>query len=154
MPGQQGPPGKSGLHGSRGTPGLKGSPGRPGLKGSPGTPGLQGPPGAPGLSLSPPKVLVSPGNLTVNEQQTVRLYCSVSANPEARILWRWEKNQEMKRNVSLNETSRNLIIQNILLEDSGRYICVATNMLGTSDGAVTVNVRGRSFQMVKIMQAR
>ena len=139
MPGQQGPPGKPGLQGSRGTPGLKGSPG---------TPGLQGPPGAPGLSLSPPKVLVSPGNLTVNEQQTARLYCSVSANPEARILWRWEKNQEMKRNVSLNETSKNLIIQKIILEDSGRYICVATNMLGTSEAAVTVNVRGKQIDLI------
>ena len=148
-PGQQGPPGSPGPRGKRGRKGRRGIQGPPGQTGPrgpvgpygpQGPPGLQGRQGNPGVSVSPPMVLVSPQSFTVNERQTVRLHCSVSGIPTAQISWRRGKTT-IKR---LNSTNVELVIRNVPFEDSGRYICTATNAIGTSKGAIIVKIRGNS----------
>ena len=142
-PGKPGPPGRTGPTGPPGPRGKRGRKGREGKRGKPGQHGPPGPKGPPGLTMSRPKVKLIPETLTVNEQQTVRLYCKIKANPEAQISWRWEAIPKKIAIVLPNKTSKILIIKKISFEDAGRYICEATNMLGSSEGAVTVKVRGK-----------
>ena len=137
--GKSGPPGVRGPQGMMGPPGVAGPPGPKGPIGPPGTPGAPGPKGTPGKSISPPLVILSPQALTVDEHQTVRLYCSASGNPKPRISWIKEENS---KNIQLNITTAVMIIKNITFEDRGRYICTATSMMGTSQASADILVRG------------
>ena len=100
--GKKGPPGVRGPQGMMGPPGVAGPPGPKGPLGPPGTPGVPGARGTPGESISPPLVILSPQSFTVDEHQTVRLYCSASGNPKPRISWIKEENS---KNIQLNITT-------------------------------------------------
>ena len=137
--GKKGPPGVRGPQGLMGPPGVAGPPGPKGPLGPAGTPGAPGAKGTPGKSIFPPRVILSPQALTVDEHQTVRLYCSASGNPKPRISWIKEENS---KNIQLNITTAVMIIKNITFEDRGRYICTATSMMGTSQESADILVKG------------
>ena len=136
--GIMGPPGRSGKQGVMGHPGTKGEKGE---KGDAGPQGILGPKGEPGESISPPHVIVSPSNVTLNESVTARLLCSVTGNPRPRIEWTKEDGPLPNNRTAVTDLGE-MLIKNVGLEDSGRYKCSARNILGTTEGFGDLFVQG------------
>ena len=141
--GIMGQPGRSGKQGITGPPGIRGE---KGIKGDIGPPGIKGIKGEPGESISAPKVTISPAlQLTVNESSTAVFFCSVSGNPAAKVTW-------TKVNASLPSertkvTSDGLLqLNDVRLEDAGKYRCVAQNLLGNDEEVATLIVQSRRLQ--------
>jgi len=114
-----------------------------GIKGDIGPPGIPGIKGEPGESISVPKVTITPAlQLTVNESNAAVFFCSASGNPTANVTW-------TKVNGSLTSdrtkvTSDGLLqIKDVRLEDSGKYICVARNLLGIDEKVATLIIQSR-----------
>ena len=135
-----GPPGRSGKQGIMGPPGIRGE---KGLKGDIGPPGIPGIKGDPGKSISAPKVTISPASqLTVNESNTVALFCSAIGNPTAQLSWARVYGSLPSDRVKV--TSDGLMqIKDVRLEDAGKYRCMAKNLLGNDEGVTTLIVQSR-----------
>ena len=135
--GDRGEPGKHGKQGSTGPPGLKGE---QGIQGVPGPRGIPGVKGETGESISPPKVVISPMNQTVIENQSAVFQCSVSGNPKPTVTWLRAAGPLLR---SLNGR---LEVRQVTLDDTGEYTCVGRNVLGTANKTtgmiVTGNVKG------------
>ena len=136
-----GPPGRSGKQGIMGHPGMRGEKGD---KGDAGPQGPPGPKGEPGESISPPHVIVSPSTVTINESVTARLLCSVTGNPRPRIEWTKEGGLLPSNRTSVTKLGE-LQIENVQLEDSGKYKCSARNILGTTEGFGHLSVQGKDI---------
>ena len=148
--GKRGPPGSPGIVGPRGKTGktgMRGPPGLPGRNGSRGKPGLQGPAGPPGPrgergeSISSPTVVASPVSLTVNQSNNATFFCGAHGNPKPKVVW-------IKVNGSLapgkTKTSLNgkLVVTAADHRDSGKYQCLASNVLGQDNTTVHLYVQG------------
>ena len=136
-----GPPGRSGKQGIMGPPGLRGE---KGIKGDIGPPGIPGIKGQPGKSISAPNLTISPASqVTVNEGNTAALFCSATGNPPAKLSW-------VRINGSLPSdrikvTSDGLMqIDDVRLEDAGKYKCMAHNILGKDENAANLVVQSKS----------
>jgi len=119
-----GPPGPKGIEGSRGERGPKGS---TGIKGQKGAAGHPGPRGDPGESISVPEVNVSPTSLTVTQNQTATFYCSADGNPKPSLSWSKTSGTVL---VTTDGQNDRLQIKSAGYNDSGSYVCTATNVLG------------------------
>ncbi|KAL9961767.1 hypothetical protein ACROYT_G030783 [Oculina patagonica] len=119
--GTPGEPGKQGKKGDLGTPGIKGQ------KGNPGAPGHPGPKGEPGESISAPEVIVSPASLTVTQNQTATFYCSADGNPKPSVSWSKISGAGL---VNTSGQDNKLQIRSAGYNDSGSYVCTATNIFG------------------------
>ena len=138
--GAMGPPGRSGKQGIMGPPGIRGE---KGIKGDIGRPGIPGIKGEPGESISAPKVRIFPDSqLTVNESNTVVLFCSTTGNPTAQISWT-RVNGSLPSNRTKVASDGQLHIKDVRLKDSGKYRCVGTNILGSDEKVSTVIVNSR-----------
>ena len=138
--GIMGPPGPGGKQGVRGPPGLRGE---KGSKGDIGQPGIPGNKGEPGESISVPKVTISPASqLTVNETNTAALFCSATGNPAPQLSWvRVDGSLPSNR---LKATSGGLIqIDDVRLEDAGKYKCMARNILGEDENDANLVVQSK-----------
>ena len=143
--GIMGSPGKSGKQGIMGPVGLQGETGSKGEKGDIGPAGMPGTKGEPGESISSPAVVVSPVTLTVNEGGTASFQCSASGNPEPAVAWSRLDNQS---EISQSAVSGgNLQLKHVTGNDSGRYQCSATNILGDSRKVVRLTVNGKLLVM-------
>ncbi|XP_078383112.1 uncharacterized protein LOC144665696 [Oculina patagonica] len=129
--GTQGEPGKQGMKGDLGTPGIKGE------KGNPGAPGHPGPKGEPGESISAPEVIVSPTLVTVTQNQTATVYCSANGNPKPKVSWSKISGAGL---VNTARQDNKLQIRSAGYNDSGSYVCTATNVLGKSEKEVKLFV--------------
>ena len=132
-----GPPGKSGKQGIMGPPGIRGEKGIKGDIGPPGVPGIKG---EPGESISTPIVGISPSQLTVNESSTAALFCSVSGNPAAQIFWT-RVDGSLPSNRTKVTSDGLMQIKDVQLEDSGKYKCVAQNILGKDEKTASLIVQ-------------
>jgi len=119
-----GPPGPKGIEG---TPGERGPKGTTGIKGEKGAPGHPGPKGDAGESISAPEVIVSPTSLTVTQNQTATFYCSADGNPKPSVSWSKISGSGL---VNTDGQSNKLQIKSAGYNDSGSYVCTATNLLG------------------------
>ena len=119
--GMMGQPGISGKQGIMGPPGIRGDQGVKGDIGAPGVPGMKG---EPGESITAPKVMVSPPQLTVNQNNTAALLCSVSGNPAPRVTWS-RVGGVLPINRSKISSEGLLQIRKVRLEDAGKYVCGA-----------------------------
>jgi len=138
--GVTGPPGRSGKQGIMGPPGLRGE---NGIKGDIGLPGMPGTKGEPGKSISAPNLTISPASqVTVNESNTAALFCSATGNPPAKLSW-------IRINGSLPSdrikvTSDGLLqIDDVRLDDAGKYKCIARNILGKDENAANLVVQSK-----------
>ena len=138
--GIMGPPGRSGKQGIIGPPGIRGE---KGIKGDIGRPGIPGIKGEPGESISVPKVTISPASqLTVNESNTAALFCSVTGNPAPKVSWIKVDGSLPSNRIKV--TSDGLIqIDDVRLEDAGKYKCMARNILGEDENAANLVVQSK-----------
>ncbi|XP_042159697.1 basement membrane-specific heparan sulfate proteoglycan core protein isoform X4 [Oncorhynchus tshawytscha] len=118
----------------------------------------------PGASL--PHVQVSPQRADIYEGETLRLYCRAGGRPSPGLTWKKQEGQlppqaipshgfqQFKSN-SLDVLQRRieelqasmertdigtLLIPNIKSSDSGTYLCVGTNSIGSSEARIEVTV--------------
>uniref|UniRef100_A0AAX7TUG3 Heparan sulfate proteoglycan 2 n=1 Tax=Astatotilapia calliptera TaxID=8154 RepID=A0AAX7TUG3_ASTCA len=90
-----------------------------------------------------PQVQVSPQNTEVQEGDTLRLYCRASGSPTPKLTW-------LKNGGQIPPQARNdrtdigtLFIPNIKVADSGTYMCVGSNSIGSnSHGSQTKVISG------------
>jgi len=138
-PGKQGPPGPRGLPGRKGKRGPRGFKGNPGRDGKLGPRGMPGPKGDPGPSLAAPSVLISPRHLVVNESQSAILHCSSSGYPRPVIVWS-KANGSLATDRTTVYSSGRLVMKKVTPDDSGVYVCKASNILGTLQTTAIVEV--------------
>ena len=139
--GIMGPPGPGGKQGIRGPPGIRGE---KGVKGDIGPPGIPGIKGEPGESISAPKVAISPAlQMTVNESIAAVLFCSVTGNPAPQLSWvRVDGSLPSNR---IKVASDGLMqIDDVRLEDAGKYKCMARNILGEDENSANLVVQSKS----------
>ena len=67
------------------------------------------------------------------------LGCNATGYPPPRVIWFRDK--EVLQNRSIKE-STSLVLRNVTKDDGGKYICRATNLLGSDSYEVQVNVTG------------
>ena len=120
-----------------GPPGIRGE---KGIKGDVGAPGIPGIKGEPGESISAPKVVISPSQLTVNETNSVSLICSASGNPAAHISWS-KVNGSLPSNRIKATVDGVMQINHVRAKDAGTYKCVASNLLGSDEEVAMVVVQ-------------
>ena len=139
--GIMGPPGKSGKQGAVGPTGPRGLPGPKGQTGDTGPAGIPGAKGEPGESISVPTVAVSPTKLTVNEGGTASFQCSASGNPEPTVVWsKLDKQSDIKQSA---DSGGKLTLQSVTESTSGKYKCLASNILGRVEALVQLEVNGK-----------
>uniref|UniRef100_A0A3P8QRF2 Heparan sulfate proteoglycan 2 n=1 Tax=Astatotilapia calliptera TaxID=8154 RepID=A0A3P8QRF2_ASTCA len=93
-----------------------------------------------------PQVQVSPQNTEVQEGDTLRLYCRASGSPTPKLTW-------LKNGGQIPPQARNdrtdigtLFIPNIKVADSGTYMCVGSNSIGSNSAPIKVSVhKGGNF---------
>ena len=136
-----GQPGISGKQGIMGPPGITGE---KGIKGDTGAPGIPGMKGEQGESISVPKITLSSSQLTVNESTTASLLCSASGNPAPQITWS-RKNGVLPTNRTKVTAEGLMQIDDVRLEDAGKYKCVARNILGKKKEVASLVVQGKHF---------
>ena len=134
-----GPPGKSGKKGMMGPAGPKGEKGD---KGEPGPKGMPGPPGRPGKSISTPQVTLWPAEQTRDEKENTAFYCTVVGNLSPVVEWQF-KGTKLLSGAKYLIKEGELIVRNLNYSDAGPYTCVARNILGSSEAASNLTVRGK-----------
>ena len=135
--GTRGDRGEPGPHGKQGVTGPPGAKGKQGIQGVPGPRGIPGTKGEPGESISPPKVVISPMNQRVKENQSAVFQCSVSGNPKPTVTWLG------KRSGPLRSRDGRLEVRDLTLDDAGDYTCVGRNLLGSANQTTSLIVEGK-----------
>uniref|UniRef100_A0A3B5AWQ0 Heparan sulfate proteoglycan 2 n=1 Tax=Stegastes partitus TaxID=144197 RepID=A0A3B5AWQ0_9TELE len=82
-----------------------------------------------------PQVQVSPQNIEVHEGDTLRLYCRASGSPTPNHLLVCPFQARMDRT-----DIGTLLIPNIKMSDSGTYMCVGSNSVGSNSSPIKVSV--------------
>ena len=112
------------------------------IKNISGAPGHPEPKGEPGESISLPAVSVTPPSLTVTQNQTALFYCSAVGNPRPRVSWSKTSGGGL---LNMNGRQDMLEIRKTSYNDSGEYVCTATNLLGKVQKFVKLFVEGEIF---------
>lgn len=91
--------------------------------------------------LAPPVIYSSPAsNITLLEDDHVNVSCLASGSPNPDIWWYKQTPHVWKK---LSE--RTLRIENAKVDDSGEYLCRATNFMDTVEKTVKLTVYGERF---------
>ena len=112
------------------------------IKNISGAAGHPGPKGEPGESISLPAVTVTPPSLTVTQNQTASFFCSAVGNPRPRVSWSKTSGAGL---LNMNGRQDMLEIRKTSYNDSGEYVCTATNLLGKVQKVVKLFVEGEIF---------
>ena len=87
-------------------------------------------------------MIVSPGSLTVTENQTATFYCSAAGNPKPSVSWSKQSGAKLMNTENQHKT---LEIKNTTYSDAGKYLCIAENVLGKIQKEVELFVQGIIF---------
>ncbi|XP_060236455.1 sialic acid-binding Ig-like lectin 5 isoform X2 [Meriones unguiculatus] len=85
---------------------------------------------------SEPKVLHSDSTLQIQESESLRLVCVSDSNPPATLSWK-----HLPQKYLPLSTPEELHLPRVELEDGGKYVCQAQNLLGTQVASVSLSVR-------------
>lgn len=92
------------------------------------------------FNLVPPRVEVTPSQISVNQGYPIRLFCIVT--PSLSVTW-------SKINGSIPSRSEiykgTLALNNVTVEHAGWYRCQASNLAGSSEDFASVTVFGENF---------
>uniref|UniRef100_A0A4W6FLZ6 Heparan sulfate proteoglycan 2 n=1 Tax=Lates calcarifer TaxID=8187 RepID=A0A4W6FLZ6_LATCA len=87
-----------------------------------------------------PQVQVSPQNIEVHEGDTLRLYCRASGSPTPKLTW-LKNGGQIPPQARMDRTDiGTLLIPNIKMSDSGTYMCVGSNRIGSNSAPIKVTV--------------
>ncbi|KAM7405193.1 hypothetical protein PAMP_012474 [Pampus punctatissimus] len=102
-----------------------------------------------------PQVQVSPQNIEVHEGDTLRLYCRASGSPTPKLTWLKNGGQIPPQARTDRTDIGTLLIPNIKMSDSGTYMCVGSNSIGSNSAPVKVTVlkADHSSSAVSIQQS-
>ena len=89
-----------------------------------------------------PTVVISPKELTVRENQNAVFQCSATGNPSSTVKWIEPTGPLWSDRVQL-EPRGVLTVRHVTLADTGRYICAATNILGSANQSASLTVEGK-----------
>ena len=82
----------------------------------------------------------SKGAFLVPSGSSLRLYCETEGHPKPKVTWLKGHDLVRKSNERVKLTTNELLIEDIQLEDAGSYICIAENVIGSSNAEIEVNV--------------
>ena len=85
-------------------------------------------------------VIESPTSLTVTQNQATTFYCSADGNPKPRVSWSKVSGTKL---ISTDDKDNKLEIINATYNDSGKYVCTATNILGQVEKEVQLLVEDK-----------
>jgi len=98
--------------------------------------------GDPGESISSPEVTVSPVTQTVTQNQTATFNCSVRGSPKPKVTWS-KVNGSLVAGSFVSDKNGALKITKSTFSDSGDYMCIAVNVLGSDERTATLIVEGK-----------
>uniref|UniRef100_A0A7N6BSW4 Heparan sulfate proteoglycan 2 n=1 Tax=Anabas testudineus TaxID=64144 RepID=A0A7N6BSW4_ANATE len=87
-----------------------------------------------------PQVQVSPQSVDIHEGDTLRLYCRASGSPSPKLTWLKDGGQIPPQSRMDRTDIGTLLIPNIQLTDSGTYMCVGSNSVGSNRAPIRVTV--------------
>ena len=87
-------------------------------------------------------MIVSPTSLTVTQNQTAAFYCSADGNPKPTVSWSKISGKGL---VNTGGQDNKLQIKGAGYNDTGSYVCTATNVLGQAKKVVKLFVEGMFF---------
>ncbi|KAK9515159.1 hypothetical protein VZT92_025826 [Zoarces viviparus] len=102
-----------------------------------------------------PQVQVSPQNIEAHEGDNLRLYCRATGVPTPKLTW-LKNGGQIPPQARMDRTDiGTLLIPNIQMSDSGTYMCVGSNSIGSNSAPIKVSVlRGdHSISEVSIQPA-
>ena len=86
---------------------------------------------------------ISPASqLTVNESNTAALFCSATGNPAPQVSWS-RVNGSLPSNRTKVTSDGLMQIVDVRLEDSGKYKCIARNILGKDEKSAGLVVQSK-----------
>uniref|UniRef100_A0A8C5EK91 Heparan sulfate proteoglycan 2 n=1 Tax=Gouania willdenowi TaxID=441366 RepID=A0A8C5EK91_GOUWI len=87
-----------------------------------------------------PQVQVSPQNVEVHEGDTLRLYCRATGSPTPKLTW-LKNGGQVPTQAQMERTDiGTLLIPDIRVSDSGTYMCVGSNSIGSNSSPIKVSV--------------
>ena len=99
-----------------------------------------------------PLVSSSSGNTTVlNGTESIGLYCDIEADPPAEIVWFFNGEQLVQdaNKYRFIDSNTQLVVQALLFSDDGLYVCVGSNVFGSINATVKLNIQGE-YCLVRI----
>ena len=92
------------------------------------------------IDLDSPKVIVN---------QSLTLYCPATADPPPDIIWLKDGKEitprELGKRIIISADKKSLLIKSATIEDTARFMCVASNVAGELDRTFDVQVQGNFF---------
>ena len=79
--------------------------------------------------------------MTVTENQPATFQCSAVGNPKPRVFWSKMNGSQL---VNSNDQQDKLMIKKAVYNDSGKYVCTATNLLGKDKKVIELFVEGQN----------
>lgn len=73
------------------------------------------------------------------------IYCNYSSDQKITYL-KWNRLLPMNTQHEINQTTPDLVIQNIKRENAGQYVCTVSNLAGNGSDNVTVQVNCKSYE--------
>ncbi|CAL9698515.1 unnamed protein product [Knipowitschia caucasica] len=101
------------------------------------------------LSLPPVFIQMPIENVTVVENGVAYLHCTANGSPQPTIRWTTPFNIQLTSSQYLNNgnimvfPNGTLVLRSLTQENSGKYLCLASNAIGTSKRTVNLFVRSK-----------
>ena len=87
----------------------------------------------------PPVVTIIDGShLIPNENDDVKITCTVDSNPESQLSWQYQIGNKTHK---LSVTGMFLLLPSVRRDSTGVYMCLARNTIGNGSAETTVTVQ-------------
>lgn len=86
------------------------------------------------------------GHTTLQEGEDLILHCTIHGKPKPHVCWTKDDIQVVAGDISIEKLGDTyyLLKRNVVLADTGKYICVASNEVGKAHCSAVVTVIGDS----------